>query len=298
MMPTKQTVLNACISLWVLVLGFVAALASAAPFLPAFSAAAFVPGAPINHPYFPLPLDNKTRTYKGAGATATERFEFTPMGAGPTILGVQTTARRDRAFDGALLIEETLDYFAQDKVGNVWYFGEDVTNFVYDAAGKLLSTNSKSAWRAGVSGAQPGFFIPADLTKGFNYYQEFAATDQALDQGTTFAVGGSVSIGASKFADVLQVLETTELDPAAREFKYYARGEGLVKAEEGLDANFANPAGGFELVSTSATPTTTTSGGGGGGCVMTADHRFDPALSAAVVAALLWMGRRRRFDRK
>ena len=50
------------------------------------------------------------------------------LGARPVILGVQTTVLRDRAFDKALLVEDTLDYFAQDVTGNVWYLGEDVTS--------------------------------------------------------------------------------------------------------------------------------------------------------------------------
>ena len=46
------------------------------------------------------------------------------LGARPVILGVQTTVLRDRAFDKALIVEDTLVYFAQDVTGNVWYLGE------------------------------------------------------------------------------------------------------------------------------------------------------------------------------
>ena len=157
--------------------------ARAAPFLPDFGAATFVPDAPIDNPYFPL-LDKKTRVF--VGETPDERFELTVLGAGPIILGVQTTARRDRSFEDGLLVEDTFDYYAQDSIGNVWYFGEDVTNFHYDDEGNLIGTDNESAWRAGINGALPGYIMPVDLTVGFNYYQEFAAIDEALDQGTTF----------------------------------------------------------------------------------------------------------------
>ena len=33
----------------------------------------------------------------------------------------------------------------------------------------------------------PGFIMPADLTIGFNYFQEHAPNDEAMDQGTIFA---------------------------------------------------------------------------------------------------------------
>src|SRR5688572_6506253 len=143
---------------------------NAAATLPDFGAATFVPGAPVNHPYFPL-LDNQTRIFEGGD----ERFELTTLGMGPTILGVQTTVRRDRAFEEDLLVEDTFDFYAQDTAGNVWYFGEDVTNYEYDDDGNLLSTNSESSWRAGVNDAKPGFIMPADAASkiGFHYFQEF-----------------------------------------------------------------------------------------------------------------------------
>ena len=217
-------------------LAFAAGRAHAKPFLPDFSAAAFTPGAPIDNPYFPL-LDSDTRVFVGQ----TERFELTNLGSGPIILGVQTTTRRDRAFEDDLLVEDTFDHYAQDTAGNVWYFGEDVTNYSYDGDGNLITTNNASAWKAGVNGALPGFAMPADPTVGFNYYQEFASHDGALDQGQTFAAGIPVSIGMGNFTNVLQVLETTELDPDDREFKYYAQGHGLIMAEEGLDVNLKEP---------------------------------------------------------
>jgi hypothetical protein len=210
--------------------------AAAAPFLPDFASATFVPGAPVDNPYFPL-LDPRTRVFAGGD----ERFELTVLGLGPEILGVRTTTQRDRTFEDGLPVEETFDYFAQDAAGNVWYFGEDVTNYVYDEMGNLVGTNDESAWRAGVNDALPGFIMPVDLTLGFHYYQEFAPDDDALDEGTTHAVGLSIPLAIGDFDDVIRVFETTALDPDAREFKYYARGQGLILVEEGLDPDLEEP---------------------------------------------------------
>lgn len=221
------------------------------PILPEFDASQFLPGAPIDNPYFPL-LDSNTQVFISREEGEANRFELQVVGAGPNILGVQTTARRDRDFEDGLLVEDTFDYFAQDKAGNVWYLGEDVTNYLYDDSGNLIGTNNDSAWRAGVNDAKPGFIMPADLTLGFNYYQEFAPEDEALDQGTTFGIKDLVSVEFGDFLDVLQVLETSELDPDSREFKYYARGQGLILVEEGLDLNLKNPEETFELASVSA----------------------------------------------
>lgn len=231
----------------------------AAPFLPNFDLTNFAPGEAIDNTYFPL-TDNKRRVFRGEkeedGEVTFERFEFTNLGAGPTILGVQTTTRRDRAFENDVLVEDTFDYYAQDTSGNVWYFGEDVTNYRYDDDGNLIGTDSASAWRAGVNDALPGFIMPADLTLGFNYYQEFAVDDEALDQATTMAILGLISIGIGDYTNVLQVFETSELSPDAREFKYYAPGQGLILVEEGLDADLLNPTARIELVSEAPLPAT------------------------------------------
>ncbi len=217
---------------------------AAVPVIPDISTATFVPNAEINHPYFPL-QNTLTRVYAGSkeedGEIINERFELTVVGAGPTITGVPTTSRLDRSFEDDLLVEETFDYYAQDTVGNVWYFGEDVVNYHYDDDDKLIGTDNSSAWRAGEHGALPGFIMPADLTLGFNYYQEFSPADEALDEGTTYALDQMLALTIGDFTNVLAVLETTQLDPEALEFKYYARGFGLIAVDEGLNLDLEDP---------------------------------------------------------
>jgi hypothetical protein len=212
--------------------------------LPTFNAANFTGNPVVNNAYFPV-VEGQVRTY--VGAPADEQFIFTGLGAGPTILGIKTFTLRDRSFEGGLLVEDTFDYYAQDKSGNVWYFGEDVTNYIYDRDGNLTGTNSSSSWRAGVNGALPGYIMPVDQTIGFNYYQEHAPADNALDEGTTIALLPSFTAGGVTYSNVLQVLETSDLDPKARGFKYYAPGVGLIYEAEGLRPNNKHPRQTFEL---------------------------------------------------
>ena len=225
--------------------------AHAAPLLPYYAVQTFVPGAPIDNPYFPM-LDSLTRIYEGekedGGEIVTERFEQTNLGAGPILLGVQTQIQRDRAFDGDLIVEDTLDYYAQDTDGNVWYFGEDVTNYEYDDQGNEIGTNTASSWLAGVNGALPGIIMPSNLAVPFNYFQEYAVDDEALDHGTIFSVGNDISIAFGMFGNVVQILEGSVLDPTAREFKYYAPGTGLILVEEALNEMLMNPEISLELV--------------------------------------------------
>ncbi|HPG21844.1 MAG TPA: hypothetical protein PLH75_03535 [Amaricoccus sp.] len=213
--------------------------------LPQFDARAFEPGAPVDNAYFPLrPGQRTVLSAKGEedGEPFTERSELSVLKRrGPTILGVRATVQRDRAFEDGLLVEDTFDYYAQDRAGNVWYLGEDVTNYAYDDDGKLTGTDSASSWRAGVNGARPGYIMPATPAVGFAYFQESAPRDGALDEARIASLGEVVAVEVGIFRDVVKILESTRLEPGALGFKYYAPGIGLIREDEGLDASQRNP---------------------------------------------------------
>lgn len=232
--------------------------AVAATFVPDFDGATFLPGAAIDHPYFPLdPTYQAVLAASGIdeeGEAFTEESQLSFGGPGRVILGVQTTVQRDLAFEDGLLVEDTFDYYAQDTDGNVWYMGEDVINYIYDDDDNLIETNNSSAWIAGENGASPGWIMPAVLEPGFSYFQEIAPGDAALDEAMIWAKGLTVEAGDVLFDDVIAMLETTSLDPEAREFKYYAPGVGLIRTEEGLDESFSNPELVFERVAVAVVP--------------------------------------------
>ena len=251
-----NSTLNFALSSGALLAGFMMN-ATAAPFLPDFSAASFIPGAAINHPYFPLLT---TSTYRYEGHTVDEdgdpilaSFEFHAPTTGPTILGVQTTTRLDRALVNGLVIEDTYDHFAQDTAGNVWYMGEDVTNYIYDSEDHLINTTTASSWRAGVNGGLPGFQMPADIALGVNYYQEKADADHAVDQARTQGHLDQVIVDFGTFHDVLLVWEGSEIDPG-QGYKYYARGFGLILEDKDLDVQLRVPEFSQQLVSVTAVP--------------------------------------------
>jgi hypothetical protein len=74
---------------------------------------------------------------------------FTVTSQTKEILGVTTTVVHDQAFVKGELVEDTLDWFAQDAAGNVWYFGEDAKEL---EDGVVVST--EGSWEAGVDGAR------------------------------------------------------------------------------------------------------------------------------------------------
>ncbi len=202
--------------------------------LPDFSQATFVPGAPIDNPYFPL-LPGTVFVYQGENADQeTERIETVVTFDTKEILGVSATVIRDRAWLDNVLVEDTFDWYAQDTVGNVWYLGEFTTAFEYDTFGNLIGTNHDGSWEAGVDGALPGWRMEASPQVGDSYYQEFAP-GIAEDEGEVLSLTETVSGPLGDFQDVLKILDSTALAPDLLEHKLYAPGIGLVLVEEELD---------------------------------------------------------------
>jgi len=215
--------------------------AQAVAVLPDFSAATFVPGAPVTNPYFSL-LEGTTWEYRAEfkenGKLQVEDTIRSVQFERQTIAGIEAVVVRDTSYLNGVIQEDTFDFYAQDTAGNVWYLGENVTNYIYDNKGVLIETNSDGGWRTGVNDALPGFAMPADLTLDFTYYQEFAPLDGALDIGQTFATGLTLDTFLGPQTNVLQVFETSDAEKKARGFKYYAPGLGLIQEDEGLDKKF------------------------------------------------------------
>lgn len=215
---------------------------AADPVLPPFDVANFA--NPKANAYFPLEIGT-SHTLRGTrtdGEAIEEYGVLTVQGPGPVILDVSTVLVLDEAFEGGLLVERTFDYFAADKDGNLWYFGEDVTNFRYDDAGKLTGTDSDSAWRAGVNGAQPGISIAGAPVVGLTLFQEHAPQDKAMDYAEVLATDLEITGPAGTFKNVLKTFEASTVEPDLREFKYYAPGVGMIRADEELSEALDAPA--------------------------------------------------------
>lgn len=208
------------------------------PIQPKFDAAEFDDGAPVDNPYFPLEPGTVT-TFAGqtvddeAGEVDRESNDVFVTYEAKEILGVQTIVVRDTAYDNGLLVEDTVDWYAQDQDGNVWYFGELAYNYRYDDEGGHVSTDTAGSWTAGVDGALPGWIMRADPAFGAGYYQELAP-GIAVDEAIVVGVGEEVEIGLGRFEHVLRTLDTTALEPDIAELKSYAPGIGQILAEEDI----------------------------------------------------------------
>ena len=79
-----------------------------------------------DNPFFPL-KPGPTFIYEGQTEDGFEHVEFTVTHKTKVIVGVTCVEVDDTARLDNKVAEDTRDWFAQDKEGNVWYFGENTT---------------------------------------------------------------------------------------------------------------------------------------------------------------------------
>ena len=160
----------------------------------------------IDNPYFPL-APGTTFIYEGQTAEGFEHDEFAVTHHTRVILGVRCVEVRDTVKTDGQLTEDTLDWFAQDRDGNVWYFGEN-THELEDG----LITTIDGTFMAGVNGDKPGIIMKAHPAIGDFYRQEFSLNN-AEDFAETRSLTQTVHLATGTFPNCLKSKETTPLEP-------------------------------------------------------------------------------------
>ncbi len=176
----------------------------------------------VNNPLFPL-KPGRELVYTGTkdGKSALDLFYTTSRTK--VIDGVTTRVVEDRLYLDGALEERTSDYYAQDRCGNVWYFGEDTATL--DEQGHVDST--EGSFHAGVNGAQPGVFMQARPQVGRQFRQEWFQ-GHAEDVFKVISLSAPITVPYGTFQHALRTAETTDLEPGVLDNKYYVKGIGQV----------------------------------------------------------------------
>ncbi len=154
--------------------------------------------------------------------------------------GVTARVVRDTVTSDGAIVEDTFDWYAQDKDGTVWYLGEDTAEF---ENGKVSSR--EGSFEAGVDGALPGVSMPGKPEPGLAYRQEFLK-GEAEDNGEVLSLDEMADVPAGHFDKVLLTKDTITIEPDVLEYKLYAPGVGGV-----LTFGVSGGAGREELIKTS-----------------------------------------------
>jgi len=178
----------------------------------------------IDNTYLPLAVGSRW-VYEGEEDGEVERIEVEVLPDRKEILGIAATVVRDTVTVDGVLLEDTRDWFAQDREGNVWYLGEHAENY---EDGELVDTDG--SWEAGVDGAFPGIVMLAHPAVGDAYRQEFLE-GEAEDLGEVLSIGGEQAVPAGQYTDILVTRDWNPLEPEVVEEKGYAPGVGLIFEE-------------------------------------------------------------------
>lgn len=192
-----------------------------AAYAPDLDPADFV--AVVDNPYFPL-IPGTTWRYESEEDGETEVTVTQVTSDTRTILGIAATVVLDRVYVDGELAEWTLDWYAQDEDGNVWYLGEETREY---EDGEVVST--EGSWEAGVDGAQAGVIMWGDPAahKGKSYRQEYYE-GEAEDMGKVLQLDAKVEVPYGSFTGCLKTMDWTPLERGIREHKYYCPNVGLV----------------------------------------------------------------------
>lgn len=177
--------------------------------------------AKVDHPLVPLTSVKRT-VFEGHEGDTKTRVVSRVLKRTTRVAGVRVAIVDVREFEDGELVEHTNDYFAQDRKGRVWYFGERVDDI---ENGKVVGHEGQ--WLAGKKGAKPGLFMPAEPKVGKVFEQE-RAPGVAEDRSRVVAIGLEVTAPAGQFDDCIRTRDFAPLDKRT-EFKIYCAGVGLVR---------------------------------------------------------------------
>jgi len=178
--------------------------------------------ARVTNPWFPLP-PGRTWIYAGVQDGHRAVDVVSPSRRTRVIDGVRTRVVHDRLLIGGRLRETTEDYYAQDRCGNVWYFGEDTAEL--DRHGRVVTR--EGSFHAGVDGAQPGVYMQAHPQLRRVFRQEWYA-GHAEDRFKVVSKHAAVRVPYRSFSGALRTRERTALEPGIVDGKVFVRGVGEV----------------------------------------------------------------------
>jgi hypothetical protein len=136
--------------------------------------------------------------------------------------GVEARVLHDQVSEDGQVKEDTFDWYAQDADGNLWYLGEDTTEY---ENGKPKTT--EGSWEAGVDGALPGIIMPADPQVGMTYREEYYK-GHAEDGASIIGTDALAKVPYGRYTGGIQTRNFSGIEPNVIEEKIYAKGVGVV----------------------------------------------------------------------
>jgi hypothetical protein len=177
----------------------------------------------IDNRWWPMAPGRRWRYRETDQQGAKQRVVVTVTNRTKTIAnGVTARVVRDTVSAHGHIVEDTVDWYAQDERGSIWYLGEDTAEF---ENGRLSTT--AGSFEAGVDGALAGIIMPAQPRDDQRYREEYSK-GQAEDRGEILGTHEMAQTPYGYFRRALLIKDTTPLEPKVLEYKLYAPRIGPV----------------------------------------------------------------------
>jgi hypothetical protein len=158
-------------------------------------------GDGVDNPWFPL-APGTVWTYRRDAATADVGLVAGVLPEHREIAGVATTGVRWQVARHGRRVTVLVRWYAQDRAGNVWWFGQDV------GRGPVVDDLARRSWAAGyVNAAAPGL---------------------VERRSTVVSLTATLSTPNDTYRDAVLTRDLSSLQPTQTTDSYYARGIGLV----------------------------------------------------------------------
>ena len=178
----------------------------------------------IDNAYWPMPVGRRWHVHVSNPQGESLQETITVEDRTKKIAdGVTARVVHDVVYDQGKPSEITDDWYAQDRDGNIWYFGENTAE-IHNGR-----RHTSGSFEAGRNGADAGVVMPANPTVGMTYREEYYA-GQAEDRAKVLALDQQVEAPAGHFTGALLIDDTSPIEPDVSEYKLYAKGVGPVVA--------------------------------------------------------------------
>jgi hypothetical protein len=177
----------------------------------------------IDNPYWPMKPGSQWIFRETDAEGSVSRVVVTVLDKTKMIAnGVEARIVHDQVIEGGQVKEDTYDWYAQDADGNLWYLGEDTTEY---ENGKPKT--KEGSWEAGVDGALPGIIMPADPQVRMTYREEYYK-GHAEDGASIISTDALAKVPYGRFEHGAQTRNFSGIEPNVIEEKIYAPGVGVV----------------------------------------------------------------------
>jgi hypothetical protein len=177
----------------------------------------------IDNPYWPMKPGSQWVFRETDAEGSVSRVVVTVLDRTKMIAnGVEARIVHDQVTEGNQVVEDTYDWYAQDADGNLWYLGEDTTEY---ENGKPKT--KEGSWEAGVDGALPGIVMPASPQVGMTYREEYYK-GHAEDGASILFTDAFARVPYGRFEHGVQTRNFSGIEPDVVEEKIYARGVGVI----------------------------------------------------------------------